>query len=400
MTAPSLNRTLRIVASVAALVALAVVVRWVSTSAQAQDKRPAKGAGAAAIVVTTATVQTQDVPVYSGGLGAVAPWATVTVRTRIDGELVRVGFVEGQNVKTGQVLAQLDNRPMLAQLAQAQAQEAKDRAQLANAHTDLARYTELIKEDAATQQQVDTQKALVAQLEAAVQTDAAQVQYQKVQLAYTTIAAPISGRTGARLVDAGNIVHAADANGLVVINQLDPAGVVFTLPEEVVQDVIRAQQNAGAPLTVTALTRDGAKVLAQGQLTLLNNQVDTTTGTVQLKARFPNSGSALWPGQFVNVRLLLGRRDHALTVPQTTVQRSQNGSYVYVVDARKHAQIRTVHVALEQDGISVIDSGLKAGERVVVNGQYKLKPDVLVVESGQAGQAGQAGKPAGGGGTQ
>jgi multidrug efflux system membrane fusion protein len=162
----------------------------------------------------------------------------------------------------------------------------------------------------------------------------------------------------------------------------------------VVQDIIRAQQNAGAPLTVTALTRDGAKVLAQGQLTLLNNQVDTTTGTVQLKARFPNSGSALWPGQFVNVRLLLGRRDHALTVPQTTVQRSQNGSYVYVVDAQKHARIRTVHVALEQDGISVIDSGLKAGERVVVNGQYKLKPDVLVVESGQAG------KPAGGGGTQ
>ncbi|MDB5953445.1 MAG: efflux transporter periplasmic adaptor subunit [Ramlibacter sp.] len=393
MTAPSLNRTLRIVASVAALVALAVVVRWVSTSAQAQDKRPAKSAGAAPIVVTTATVQTQDVPVYSGGLGAVAPWATVTVRTRIDGELVRVGFVEGQNVKTGQVLAQLDNRPMLAQLAQAQAQEAKDRAQLANAHTDLGRYTGLIKEDAATQQQVDTQKALVAQLEAAVQTDAAQVQYQKVQLAYTTIAAPISGRTGARLVDAGNIVHAGDANGLVVINQLDPAGVVFTLPEEVVQDVIRAQQNAGAPLTVTALTRDGAKLLAQGQLTLLNNQVDTTTGTVQLKARFPNGGSALWPGQFVNVRLLLGRRDHALTVPQTTVQRSQNGSYVYVVDAQKRAQIRTVHVALEQDGISVIDSGLKAGERVVVNGQYKLKPDVLVVESGQAG------KPAGGEGT-
>ncbi|WP_299785221.1 efflux RND transporter periplasmic adaptor subunit [Ramlibacter sp.] len=388
-----MNRTLRIVASVAALVALAVVVRWVSTSAQAQDKRPAKSAGAAPIVVTTATVQTQDVPVYSGGLGAVAPWATVTVRTRIDGELVRVGFVEGQNVKTGQVLAQLDNRPMLAQLAQAQAQEAKDRAQLANAHTDLGRYTGLIKEDAATQQQVDTQKALVAQLEAAVQTDAAQVQYQKVQLAYTTIAAPISGRTGARLVDAGNIVHAGDANGLVVINQLDPAGVVFTLPEEVVQDVIRAQQNAGAPLTVTALTRDGAKLLAQGQLTLLNNQVDTTTGTVQLKARFPNGGSALWPGQFVNVRLLLGRRDHALTVPQTTVQRSQNGSYVYVVDAQKRAQIRTVHVALEQDGISVIDSGLKAGERVVVNGQYKLKPDVLVVESGQAG------KPAGGEGT-
>jgi multidrug efflux system membrane fusion protein len=392
MTAPSVNRTTRIAAGVAVLVALAFVVRWVSTSADAQEKRPAKGA-AAPIVVTTSTVQTQDVPVYRGGVGTVSPWASVTVKTRIDGELVRVGFVEGQDVKGGQVLAQLDNRPILAQLAQAQAAEAKDRAQLANARTDLARYTELIKEDAATRQQVDTQKALVAQLEAAVQTDAAQVQYQKVQLAYTTITAPISGRTGARLVDPGNIVHAADANGLVVINQVDPVGVVFTLPEETVQDVIHAQHGA-APLTVTALTRDGNKVLAQGQLTLLNNQVDTTTGTVQLKARFPNTGYSLWPGQFVNVRLLLGHRDRALTVPQSAVQRSQTGTYVYVVDPKKHAQIRPVHIALEQDGYSVVDSGLQAGERVVINGQYKLKPDVLVTESGQAA-ARQPGAPRG-----
>lgn len=386
MTAFPLNRIGRVVAGVAVLAVLSVVVRWVSVPADAQEKSAAKG-GNAPVVVTSALVRTQDVPVYRGGVGTVSPWASVTVKTRIDGELVRVGFVEGQDVKGGQVLAQLDNRPALAQLAQAQAQEAKDRAQLANARTDLARYTELIKEDAATRQQVDTQKALVAQLEAAVQTDAAQVQYQKVQVAYTTITAPISGRTGARLVDPGNIVHANDTNGLVVINQVDPVGVVFTLPEDAVQDIMRAQHGARTPLTVTALTRDGNKAIAQGQLTLLNNQVDATTGTVQLKGRFANSGYALWPGQFVNVRLLLGQRGGALTVPQAAVQRSQDGTYVYVVDAQQRAQIRPVHVAMEQDGIAVVDTGLKNGERVVINGQYKLKPNIQVVESTQATKA-------------
>lgn len=385
MTASFSHRTARIAAGVAVLVALAFVGRWLTTSADAQEKRPAKG-GNAPIVVTTALVQTQDVPVYRGGVGTVLPWATVTVKTRIDGELVRVGFSEGQDVKGGQVLAQLDNRPVMAQLAQAQAQEARDRAQLANARTDLQRYSDLIKEDAATRQQVDTQKALVAQLEAAVQTDAAQVQYQKVQLSYTTITAPISGRTGARLVDPGNIVHANDANGIVVINQVDPVSVVFTLPEEAVQDILQAQRGARAPLTVTALTRDGKKVLAQGQLTLLNNQVDTSTGTVQLKGRFPNRGYALWPGQFVNVRLVLGQRDRALTVPQSAVQRSQTGTYVYVVDAQKNARIRPVHVALEQEGVAVVDTGLQAGERVVISGQYKLKPGMQVVESGPGGK--------------
>ena len=385
MTAFPRNRITRAAAGVAALVVLAIAVRFLSTPADAEQKHATKGA-AGPVVVTTARVQVQDVPVYRAGVGTVSPWATVTVKTRIDGELVRVGFAEGQDVKGGQVLAQLDNRPLLAQVAQAQAQEARDRAQLANARTDLQRYTELIKEDAATRQQVDTQKALVAQLEAAVQTDAAQVQYQKVQLAYTTITAPISGRTGARQVDPGNIVHASDANGLVVINQVDPVGVVFTLPEDAVQDVLRAQHGARAPLAVTALTRDGRQVLAQGQLTLLNNQVDSTTGTVQLKGRFANGGHALWPGQFVNVRLLLGQRDRALTVPQSAVQRSQHGTYVYVVDAQEHAQVRPVRVAVEQDGIAVVDGGLQAGERVVTDGQYKLKPEAAVAESAPSGQ--------------
>jgi multidrug efflux system membrane fusion protein len=365
---------------VAIIVALAFAVRWISTTSDAQDKRAARQS-AAPVMVTTATVQTRNVPIYRAGVGSVVPLASVTVKTRIDGELVRVNFIEGQDVKSGQLLAQLDDRPIQAQLAQAQAQEARDRAQLANARTDLQRYTGLIAEDAATQQQVDTQKALVAQLEAAVQTDGAQIRYQKVQLDYTRITAPMSGRTGVRLVDPGNIVHASDPNGLVVINQIDPLAVIFTLPDEAVQEVMRAQRAASSPLVATALSRDGSQVLAQGKLTLLNNQVDATTGTVQLKAQFANSSYALWPGQFVNIRLQLGERDNVLTVPQAAVQRSQQGTYVYVVDADRHARMRPVRVAQEQDGISVIDNGLRADERVVTNGQYKLTPDALVVEA-------------------
>jgi multidrug efflux system membrane fusion protein len=386
MALPHLHRSVRIAAGIAVLVALAVLVRWMGTSADAQQKRSTRGAPAA-ITVTTAAVQTRNVPVYRAGVGAVTPLSSVTVKTRIDGELVRVAFVEGQDVKGGQVLAQLDDRAIVAQLAQAQAQEARDRAQLANARLDLQRYTDLIAEDAATRQQVDTQKALVAQLEAAVQTDAAQVQYQKVQLGYTRIVAPMSGRTGVRLVDPGNIVHATDPNGLVVINQIDPIAVLFTLPDEAVQEVIRAQRASSRPLTVTALSRDGSQVLAQGELKLLNNQVDTTTGTVQLKAQFPNASYALWPGQFVNVRLQLGERDNALTVPQAAVQRSQQGTFVYVVDPQRRAQVRQIHVVQEQDGMSVIDTGLREGERVVVNGQYKLTPNAQVVESGQGARA-------------
>jgi len=247
-----------------------------------------------------------------------------------------------------------------------------------NARVDLARYTQLIRDDAATQQQLDTQKALVAQLSATVQTDEAQIGYAKVQLDYTTISAPISGRLGARLVDVGNILHASDANGLVVINQIDPITVVFTLPEEAFADVNRAINAAAQthqPLTVQALPRDGSEVLATGRLTLLNNQIDTASGTVQLKALFPNPTHVLWPGQYVNARLLLGQREDALTIPATAVQRSQSGTYVYVVEADgKTVQTQAVTVADTQGNVAVIGQGLKAGQQVVVGGQYKLKP--------------------------
>ena len=351
--------------------------------AHAADKDAAPS-GSPPVQATTAPVTQQDVPIYRAGIGTVTATQSVTVKARIDGQLDQVGFVEGQDVKAGQVLARIDPRTLQAQLAQAKAQKAKDAATLANARVDLARYTALLAEEAATQQQVDTQKALVAQLEAAVQTDDAQINFAQVQLGFTTIAAPIGGRVGARLVDPGNIVHAADTNGLVVINQIDPISVVFTLPEEAFQDINRALNASSAsrePLVVQAYPRTGNELLGTGKLVLLNNQIDTTSGTVQLKGSFANPTHTLWPGQYVNVRLVLGQRRQALTVPAAAVQRSQSGTYLYRVDADgKTVQAQAIEVASIQDGIAVIDKGVSAGQRVVVDGQYKLKPGAHIAE--------------------
>ncbi len=386
----------RITWAIAAVaVACAGLYFWLDRPAQAADadkgKRPAEGP----VQVTTAPVKLADVPIFRTGIGSVTPTFSVTVKARVDGQLDRVGFTEGEDVRQGQVLAQLDPRTLQAQLMQAQAQRAKDQATLANAHLDLQRYTTLIAQDAATQQQLDTQKALVAQLEAAVKTDDAQINAAQVQLGFTTITAPISGRVGARLVDPGNIVHAADATGLVVINQIDPISVVFTLPEDAVQDTIHALDGK-KPLLVQAYPRDGNKLLGAGTLTLLNNQIDTSTGTVQLKASFPNAQHNLWPGQFVNIRLVLGTRAKALTVPEAAVQRSQSGLYTYVVDEQtKTAQSQTITVAQIQDGIAVIDGGLSGGQRVVVDGQYKLKPGSHVVEGARGASAPASGAASG-----
>jgi multidrug efflux system membrane fusion protein len=350
------------------------------------------------VQVTTARVTPQNVQVYRSGIGTVASMATVTVKARIDGQLDKVGFVEGQDVKAGQLLAQLDPRTLQAQLAQAQATKAKDQAQLVNARADLQRYTTLIAQDAATQQQVDTQKALVNQLEATVQTDAAQVQFAEVQLSFTRIASPMNGRVGARLVDPGNIVHAADTNGLVVINQIDPIAVQFTLPEDAVQDINRVQQQqSGQPLSVVAYDRAGNQMLGTGKLILLNNQIDTTSGTVQLKGSFANPQHTLWPGQYVNVRLDLDHRPDSLTVPAAAVQRGQDSTYIWVVDAENKADNVPVHVLQIADGVAVIDKGLAAGQRVVVDGQYKLKPGSPIVEPPPAKKATAATTPSGSG---
>ncbi len=356
--------------------------------AEAAETRKSTAALAVAVAVTTTTVKAEDVPLYRPGIGSVTPAATVTVKARIDGQLDQVGFSEGQDVKAGQVLARIDPRTLQAQLMQVQALRARDQAQAANARADLQRYTTLLAQDAATRQQVDTQKALVAQLDATVRTDDAQVNYAQVQLGFTTITAPIGGRVGARLVDPGNIVHAADAGGLVVINQIDPVSVVFTLPEDAVQDINQAQDTSRQPLAVQAFAREGNALLGTGKLTLLNNQIDAATGTVQLKASFPNPRRRLWPGQFVNVRLVLGIRRQSLTVPSGVVQRSQAGLFAYVVEPDgKTVRSRPISVLQIEDGVAVIDKGLAAGERVVVDGQYKLKPGARILETARAASA-------------
>jgi multidrug efflux system membrane fusion protein len=360
--------------------------------AHAADDKDKKKPVDPPVVIKTAVVKAQDMPIFRTGIGTVLPMFSVTVKARVDGELDAVGFTEGQDVKKGQIIAKLDPRTLQAQLLQAQATRAKDQATLANARVDLQRYTTLLAQDAATQQQLDTQKALVAQLDATVKSDDAQVNYAQVQLSFTTILAPISGRVGARLVDPGNIVHAADTNGLVVINQIDPISVTFTLPDDAVQDTNRALAASKKPLLVNAFPRTGSELLGVGTLSLVNNQIDTTSGTVQMKASFPNPQHNLWPGQFVNVRLILGTYPKALTIPEAAVQRSQSGVYTYVVSADgQTVSSRQISLVQIEDGFAIVNSGLAAGDRVVVDGQYKLKPGSHVVDAAMAGSA-----PAGG----
>jgi multidrug efflux system membrane fusion protein len=373
-TAPSSGKQRRLKRAAVAVVVV-ITAGWVMRSAL--EAPPPAAKSAAAVPVTLTRVLQEDVPNFLTGVGTVQPLATVTVKSRIDGELQGVEYREGQDVKAGQVLARLDARPLRAQLEQVRALQARDEAQLANARLDLARYEQLIKQDATSQQSLDTQRALVAQFQASVQTDIAQVHLAEVQLGYATVTAPLSGRTGARLVDPGNIVHAADANGLVVINQIDPIAVVFSLPGDSVQ-AINAAGHGGRRLPVLAYSRDGDTLLGRGELVLVNNQIDVASGSVQLKARFGNATHALWPGQYVNVRLLLGERKKALTVPAAVVQRSQAGTYAYAVDADGKAAMRPVEVLQIQDGKAVIGQGLQAGEQVILDGQYKVKPGTAV----------------------
>ena len=332
------------------------------------------------VPVTTVKVASEAVPIARTGVGTVLPVAGVTVHTRVDGQLDSVEFKEGQDVKAGQVLVRIDPRTYQAQLDQYAAQKAKDEATLANARADLTRYGELIKEDATTRQTLDTQQALVNQLQATVKSDDAQIHMAQVQLGYTTIAAPISGRIGARLVDPGNIVHAADTNGLLVINQIDPIAVQFTLPESSFQAVNKALNSSHEPLAVQAIDRGTREVLAEGKLVLLNNQIDVNTGTITIKAHFPNNEHKLWPGQSVDARVVLGERSDALTVPSAVVQRNQDGFFAYVVGPDDKVKVQPVTVADTVRGKSVIDSGLAAGDRVVVDGQYRLTPGALISE--------------------
>jgi multidrug efflux system membrane fusion protein len=362
-----------------------VLVRGILHRADAADKTPAPPAG---VPVVTATVAKEDVPIFLTGIGTVQAAQSVTVKARVDGQLVKVAFTEGQDVKQGALLAQIDPAPFQALLDGALAQKAHDQVTLTNALKDLERYKTLFAQDSIQQQTLDTQSATVDQLRASIQSDQAQIDNARVQLAYTTIRAPVNGRTGLRLVDAGNIVHANDPTGLVVINQIDPIAVTFTLPEEHVPTINQAVQAAGAtPLQVQALARETGAALGSGRLLLVNNQIDTTTGTVQLKALFPNRSLSLWPGQYVNARLVLGTRHGATTVPESAVQRGQDGLYAYVVKPDNVATVQAIRVAQMQEGKAIIAEGLTPGTRVVVAGQYKLKPGTKVVEAEQAAAA-------------
>jgi len=338
--------------------------------------RNAPGATSPAIAVDTAAVAHADVPIYLSGLGTVQAFYTVTVTARVDGELQKVAFTEGQTVHKGDLLAEIDPRPNQAAYAQAIATKARDAAQLANAKRDLERYTILQPQDLASKQTVDTQRALVDQLTAQIQVDQAVIDNARTQLDYTRITSPIDGRTGIRLVDPGNIVHAAATTGIVVVTQVQPISVIFTLPEEDLA-AVNAALAAGA-VSVTTVSRDGRTELDRGTLTLIDNEIDQPTGTAKLKATFGNAHNTLWPGQYVNARVLVRTERNALTLPTTAVQLGPNGPFTYVVKPDSTVEVRQLKIGEESDGMTIVNTGLALNERVVTSNQYRLQPGAHV----------------------
>jgi multidrug efflux system membrane fusion protein len=324
------------------------------------------------VPVVPGVVEKKDVPIYLDGLGTVQAFNTVTVRTRVDGQVQKIAFVEGQDVHTGDMLAQIDPAPFQAQLDQNVAKKAQDEAQLTLARLTLTRDSELLTNKILAQQDYDSQKAVVDQFVATVDGDQAAINNARVQLGYTTITSPLDGRTGIRMVDQGNIVHAGDSNGLVVITQLRPISVSFTLPEQNL-NVVQQRQATGEPLTVLAVDRDNRTVLSEGKLAVIDNQIDISTGTVRLKATFDNNDLKLWPGRFVNVRLLIELRKDGLVVPASVVQRGPDGAFAFIIRNDLTAQVRKITVAQIDQGQALIQDGLSPGERVVVDGQYKLQ---------------------------
>ncbi len=383
---------------VVAVIAMAIIS--VIAISRNHPKSPAAGSGSPSgkgggrgggfggpVSAVIGTVEQKDFPIYLDGLGTVQAYNTVTVRSRVDGQLTRLGFQEGQDVKAGDPIAQIDPDPFRTQVAQAEAKKSQDEAQLENARVDLRRNADLLKDKIVSQEVYDTQKALVNQLEAAVKADEAAIDNAKVQLAYTTINAPIEGRTGLRMVDTGNIIRSGDSNGIVVLTQLHPIYVVFTLPEQYLGQ-IRAHQSG--PMTVLAVDRDNTTVLDQGKLDVIDNQIDTTTGTIRFKASFKNADLKLWPGQFVNVRLLLSVRTNGIVVPASVVQRGPDGAYAFVVSDQMKVEMARLQVAQIEQGQALIENGLEPGQRVVVDGQYKLQPGATVQASQAPGAAGSS----------
>lgn len=340
-----------------------------------------------AVPVTVGTVTARDVPRYLQGIGTVQAYNSVAIKSRVDGAIVQVAFTEGEEVHQGDRLFQIDPRPYEASLAQALAAKEKDQARLQTAQADLVRYGRLVGSGFQTRQSFEEQQGQVQQFQAAVKGDEASIDTARLNLGYTDIRAPIDGRLGARLVDIGNLVHAADNTSLVTITQIRPIFVSFTLPQSELDDIRQQQQKA--PLDVIALSGDGKTQLAAGKLTLIDNMIDQTTGTIHLKATFANADERLWPGEFVNLRLVLGVRRNVATVPARTVQQGPDGDFAYVVSANDTVERRPIEVAATQDSLAVISKGLSPGERVVVDGQYGLTngAHVRLLPPNQSGSA-------------
>jgi multidrug efflux system membrane fusion protein len=359
-------------------VAAYLMLRKSRPVAGGQEGRRASGL----VPVSAEPVKKGNFDVYITGLGTVTPRNTVTVKTRVDGQLMKVFFREGQVVSEGSLLATIDPRPFQVQLAQAEGQLERDRALLANARVDLERYRVLWKQDSISQQQLATQGSLVRQYEGIVRSDKGQVDNARLQLVYCRIVAPISGRTGLRLVDPGNIVHASDPNGLVVITQIRPMTVIFPIPEENLRQVLTGFRT-GRPLPVEALDRSMKRSIAKGYLLTIDNQIDPATGTVRLKAIFPNMDGMLFPNQFVNARLLVDVVRGAMIVPAPAVQRGPQGVFVYVVKQNMTVSVRKVTAGETQGGGTAVTSGLSAGELVVVDGFDRLREGAIVVLKGK-----------------
>src|SRR4051812_26558941 len=370
------SRTSHWILPIVALAALGYLgwQRFHGPDATAKTENAPSSPARPAVRVTIAPVEKADFPVYLTGLGNVQGFNTVVVRSRVDGQIDQIAFKEGQLVNQGELLAEIDPRPYQAALDQAKAKKAQDEANLANANLDLQRFTRL--GEFATRQQTDTQRSTVAQLTAQIAADNAAIFNAQTQVDYTSVKAPISGIAGLRQVDVGNIVNASTQTGIVTIAQIEPIAVVFTAPEEQLPS-INEEQNKQA-LKVTALTTDGKKTLSEGSLAVVNNQVDTTTGTIRLKAVFDNKDHALWPGQSVSTRLLVTTLKDATVAPDQAVQHGTDGLYAFAVNADNKAELRKLKVANSVDGRTLIEDGLKPGERVIVAGQYKVQPGSVV----------------------
>jgi multidrug efflux system membrane fusion protein len=350
--------------------------------------RRGQGGGGGAVPVVVTTAGRQDLPVYLDGLGSVQAFYTVTLKSRVDGELNEVDFKEGQDVRKGDQLAVIDPRPYQVALAQAQANLAKDQAQLSDAKLNADRYDQLVKQGVIPQQQSDTQRALANQLVGSVAADQAQIDSAKLNLVYSRITSPIDGRVGLRQVDPGNIVHAADPNGLLVITQLEPIAVIFTLPEDSLPAVL-ARMRQGA-LPVKAMSRDNGVEVASGSLQTIDNQIDQTTGTFKLKAVFDNKDRALWPNQFVNARLLLDVQKDTVVIPSAAIQTGSQGTFVYAVKQDKTVEVHPVTVGITEGTVAAITKGLSGGEEIVTDGQNNLKDGSLVAASNAQGGSGNA----------